>query len=230
MGRLGSGTASYAAVVILFCWLSPATAAADMEGYRNLKVQVGGCNGVTCTMREGLQSGLTMVELEGSFPRWGGNMLRVVVVPSGTKQIALEIKAGTMSNGKFSAGLTAYKLPEGSYKFIVVSPSQNVLAQGDILVRRASSRDMATNETRPAPGLAGIWRGINGTSGVLELHAGGTYSFQGQSMGTWALSSDGVIFTGQPFAFAGNHAAIKSEGQVLMFIKGPTALYFKKTN
>lgn len=199
---------------------------------RGLKVEVTNCNGVRCSTSEGLQAGLTMVELQGAFPRFGGSMLRVVVVPQGNpNQIELDIKAGTMADGKFRAGIAAYKLQAGDYQVAVFSPSKELLASGKLHVQRtANSEANHTEAPVDAAGLAGTWYGINGTSGVLELRADGKYSFQGQVMGSWTRSGNAVNFTGEPFAFAGNHAALRSGGVVLMFIKGSAALYFQKTS
>lgn len=79
-----------------------------------------------------------------------------------------------------------------------------------------------------APGLIGTYRGINGTAGVLELHGNGNYSYQGRPMGHWQAAGDGVSFTGQVFAYAGNHAALQSGGTVLMFRLGAAGQWYAK--
>lgn len=224
MGRVAFRLAWGAAAL---CLLTGGSAYAGLD--QSLRVHVVRCENVRCETAEGLQGGLTVVNLQGSFPRIAGRALRVVVVGAADRRVVHEQKAGVMSNGSFESSIAAFRLPAGRYLFGLMTGPKQMIARGEIEVSRQAANDPTRTDAHIA-GLPGTYRGINGTAGVLELHADGSYSYQGQPMGNWRQAGSDVVFNGQPFAFAGNRAALQSGGSVLMFRLGAAGMWYEKVN
>lgn len=202
--------------ILLFALLAPLCAQQREFSITSLE-----CRGLTCETREGIMPHrLTTVEFSGFTKEFAGYSLVLRVVNRKDGSVPIERKTGVMADGKFSAGIPAYTLPDGQYSFTVNSISPvKTLGGGSFSI--AASGAAAKSDT-PAPaqqakGLAGHWYGIAGTSADLVLKADGTYISGGSAPGTWRQQDADVVFTGPLAAWNGGHGKLNAKGDVIEF-------------
>ncbi|MBI5189668.1 MAG: hypothetical protein HZA22_03185 [Nitrospirae bacterium] len=193
-------------------------AAPGHSGLRPLKVSgLEFSQSIRCVVLEGMQDGLTVVDVAGVFPKYAGYAVTLHLLRFDGKKVAAEVsarKVGVMSNGKLSASIPAHTLEAGSYAFTftpaIAGYKENILAQGRFTVVR---EDEAASE-KPAGGIdpssvVGTWYGTASTVGTIEMKADGTYNYGGQPGGKYKVAGDGIVFTGSLAAWNNGHATLK---------------------
>lgn len=178
------------------------------------------CQTLTCETREGIMPHrLTTIEVAGTARAFAGYSLLLRVMNLKDHSVAIERKTGVMADGKFTAGIPAFSLPDGRYAFAFSSLGQGpkTIASGVFTIAPFGAPARGDASVPQAGGLAGHWYGIAGTSADLVLKADGTYISGGSASGTWRQQGSDVVFTGPLAAWNGGHGKLKPKGDVIEF-------------
>lgn len=187
---------------------------ADAQTMRPVSVTVQRCQGATCHVTEGLQPGLTIIDISGSAPSFGGSTIRLNIIPSPGSEFNSRA-VGVMSNGKFTASIPAYRFAVDEYTWSLnASRTSSPIAQGAFsVVARGRPSAKAADKGTGTP--AGTWYGINGTAGTVELLQGGSYKYAGKVAGHYTVSGETMTFTGTLGSWNNGHA--KYDGRTIEF-------------
>jgi hypothetical protein len=174
------------------------------------------CRQVTCRATEGLQPGLTVLDIEGrGFAQWANRALRFQVarvLAPGKYETVIEQKVGVFSDGHLTASIAVYKLADGAYDFVFVTPeNQKAYAAMGKFLKSSTANANAPASTPAGADMAGEWWGINGTAGQIVIRSDGSYLWSGKPGGHVKRSGDQLQFDGALAAWDGGRASIKRD-------------------
>lgn len=195
-----------------FILLAAAAGGARAQIGKDLNVSRLECERVTCKASPGMQPGLTTVEMEGrGFREWGGRGVRMRVVRD-DRTLVDDRKLGVMSDGHFAASIPAYRYPDGNYLviFTPVGEDRNVIAGGRYTKQTPETNAPPQSRGAASAALAGIWRGINGTAGELDIRPNGSYTFNG-APGRYTHNGGDVVFSGPLSAWNDGRATVNRD-------------------
>lgn len=220
------------AVAALFAAMSPAAWAWD-DTRRISAPQPSCAAGVSCEVRvtPGFMAGQVTLDFSGRAPALAasGVILRVYN-PSGA--VIIEKSAGLMSDGRLSLLIANGQTMEpGRYRYVIdgiaegrfevltgaAEPSAPARVQppaqsaGKAAPSRVAPRKEASSGAvaPQAAALAGVWYGIAGTPGSLELTRDGSYMLNGKPGGRYRQLGDEVVFDGSLVAWNKGRAKLK---------------------
>lgn len=108
--------------------------------------------GIQCSTSEGMQPGLTTVEVEGTLPQLAGTGVRVVVATRDTTQLVFDRKVGIMSNGKITISLPVYNWQDGDYVLLIAKPNDmKTPVAGGVFRKRTGSGATTSTRSEPTP-------------------------------------------------------------------------------
>lgn len=189
-------------------------AAARAQTMRPVTVTIQQCQDAMCGVTEGLQHGLTVIDVTGSAPRLGGSTIRLSITPSPGPE--LDSRAtGVMASGKYTVSIPAYRFPAGRYAWTLSARGMDrPVAHGAFSVARQGGS--ASAGVAAHPGIpTGVWSGINGTAGTIELLPGGSYKYASTRAGRYTVSGATIAFTGRLAAWNGGRATY--DGRTITF-------------
>jgi hypothetical protein len=203
-------TAVLLPVLVALAMLLPAPSAWAAAG-EAFEIRQLRCEGAACTTAEGIMPGLTTLEIQGALRDYREQGLRLVVDREGASSPVYERRVGVLANGEYRVSLPVHLWPEGSYRFLVL----NAGPEGAPVAGGRFTRASAAKPASPRAGvisaadLTGEWRGINGTAGVLQIAADGSYRFNGVSS-RYRIEGEEVIFGGPLAPWNDGRARLRS--------------------
>lgn len=184
------------------------------QALRPLTVVIQQCQGASCRVTEGMQQGLTVLDVWGSAPQLSGSTVRLSITPSPGSELDSR-SSGVMSDGKYTVSIPAYRFSAGRYTWVLSSRSMGgTVAQGAFLVNRGGASPAGPAE-RASGTAVGVWSGINGTSGTIELLPGGFYKYGGKRAGRYMVSGETITFAGVLSGW--NRGRARYDGKVIEF-------------
>jgi hypothetical protein len=205
--------AVFAFVLIAGLGLQPGDARA--EAGKNFAISRIACRNVTCQKAEGLQGGLTTIEVEGKgFSQLAGYSVRLTVVRRLGNEIQGVVddrKVGIMTDGHFTTSLAVYKYEDGDYSFTFspLKDPQNTLALGSFTKTTGGAAQGGARDAHASASddLAGKWYGINGTAGLVRIHRDGMYTFN-EERGQYRQNGNTIVFSGPLSVWNGGRATV----------------------
>lgn len=220
------------AVAALFAAMSPAAWAWDDT--RRIRAPQPSCAaGVSCEVRvtPGFMAGQVTLDFSGRAPALAasGVILRVY---NQSGAVVIEKSTGLMSSGQLSLLIANGQTMEpGRYRYVIegiaqgqfevltgaAAPSAPAGAQPPAQspgktapLKAAPRKEASSGAVAPqAAALAGVWYGIAGTPGSLELTRDGSYKLNGKPGGRYRQLGDEVVFDGSLVAWNKGRAKLK---------------------
>jgi len=220
------------AVAALFAAISPAAWAWDDT--RRIRAPQPSCAaGVSCEVRvtPGFMAGQVTLDFSGRAPALAasGVILRVY---NQSGAVVIEKSTGLMSSGQLSLLIANGQTMEpGRYRYVIegiaqgqfevltgaAAPSAPAGAQPPAQspgktapLKAAPRKEASSGAVAPqAAALAGVWYGIAGTPGSLELTRDGSYKLNGKPGGRYRQLGDEVVFDGSLVAWNKGRAKLK---------------------
>ena len=198
------------ALVVMVVGASSAAAWDDTRGI--VAPQPSCAAGVQCqvTVTPGFMAGQVSLDFTARTPALAGRGVSLRVLSAAAAVVA-ERSGGVAADGRLNMLIgNGQSLEPGRYRYVIAG-----VAEGQFTVTSGAKAAAVTPppaaaaQTASAGSLVGIWYGIAGTPGTLELRTDGTYWLNGRSGGRYRMSGREVVFDGAVTAWNKGRATLK---------------------